>query len=125
MIGATVQANLTCIARMVQFSSFLVGSMAISCHPTSRGSIFYFYISRPIYFGRLVLFFLVVVVPDTTPKSRRTEGTVCVTKFCNRRRKTVTFCRNIDGKLFCGQCILRRFFDKSCLLWYNITDEIS
>lgn len=79
---------------------FLVGSRTISCPPTtSRGNIVYFYISRPIHFGRLVLFFLVVVVSDATPKSRRTEEAVCVTKFRNRMRKSVTFCRKCGRKI--------------------------
>lgn len=67
--------------------------------PTSRGNIVYFYISRPRYFGRLVLFFLVVVVSDTTPKSRRTAEAVCVTNFRNRMRKSVTFCRKRGRKI--------------------------
>ena len=66
--------------------------------PRAGGNIFYFY-SRPIYFGRLVLFFLVVVVSDTTPKPRRTAGTVSVTKFRNRMRKSVTFCRKCGRKI--------------------------
>lgn len=78
---------------------FLVGSRTISCHPTSRGNIFFFYIGRPIHFGRLVLFFLVVVESEATPKSRRTAEAVCVTKFRNRMRKSVTFCRKCGRKI--------------------------
>ena len=58
-----------------------------------------FMLGRPRYFGRLVLFFLIVVVPDTTPKSRRTAESVCVTNFRNRMRKSVTFCRKCGRKI--------------------------
>lgn len=36
---------------------------------------------------------------DTTPKSRRTAGTVSVTNFRNRMRKSVTFCRKCGRKI--------------------------
>lgn len=64
--------------------------------PTNCNLFFY---SRPRYFGRLVLFFLVVIVSDATPKSHRTEGAVCVTNFRNRIRKSVTFCRKCGRKI--------------------------
>lgn len=64
--------------------------------PTNCNLFFY---SRPRYFGRLVLFFLVVIVSDATPKSHRTEGAVCVTKFRNRMRKSATFCRKCGRKI--------------------------
>lgn len=60
---------------------FLVGSRAISYlpPPASRGNMIYFYISRPIYFGRLVLFFFELFCSQVYPKIPQD----CRSSFCN------------------------------------------
>ena len=68
--------------------------------PTSRGGGTYFTFTsavRDISGGWVC--FLVVVVSESTPKSRRTAEAVCVTKFRNRMRKSATFCRKCGRKI--------------------------
>lgn len=49
--------------------------------------------------GIVFLVFSNILLTDATPKSRRTEGAVCVTDFRNRMRKSVTFCRKCGRKI--------------------------
>lgn len=49
--------------------------------------------------GIVFLVFSNILLTDATPKSRRTAEAVYVTKFRNRSRKSVTFCRKCGRKI--------------------------